>query len=120
MNLLKWIPFFVIGATSESVAQIFLKKGASENSEIRGLGYYIKLLKNKWIIGALLVFLVDMIIWVILLANIPLSIAFPLSGMEKIIVIFITVFILKEKVNKLEWFGIGLIFCGIIVIIQSV
>jgi len=117
--ILKWIPFFILVALAESAYQIFFKKGATEFNEISGIRFYLKLLKNRWIIAGLLVSLIEMILWVTLLSKIPLSLAFPVTGMQKIFLIFFTAFVLKEKVYKAEWIGIVLIALGIITIAYS-
>lgn len=119
MTLFKLAPLFVLGASMESVTQLCLKKGATAHSETGGFRYYIELLKNKWVIGGILAYFVDMVIWLFLLSYIPLSIAFPLTGIQKIIIIFFSVLVLKEKVSRTEWFGIGITALGIGLIVQT-
>ncbi len=117
--ILQWLPLFILGALAESTFQIFFKKGAMDNGDLPGIQYFLKLLTNRWIISGLLVSILEMVIWVTLLSNIPLSIAFPITGMQKIFLIFFTAFVLKEKVYKAEWIGIGLVTLGIVVIACS-
>jgi undecaprenyl phosphate-alpha-L-ara4N flippase subunit ArnE len=117
MSLLKWIPLFLLDAASESTMQIFLKKGAEENRTVYGIKYYLSLLINKWVILGILVYVIDMVIWLVLLANIPLSVAFPLTGTQKIFIIFFSAFILKETVSFIEWVGIGFIIVGLTTIV---
>jgi drug/metabolite transporter (DMT)-like permease len=102
---------------SESVLQIFLKKGAVESDEAHGIRYYLRLLLNKWILFAVLVYIFDEVIWVFLVAHVPLSIAFPLTGIQKIFIIFFSAFVLKEYISKSEWIGIGFISIGLATII---
>lgn len=117
--LIKWAPLFILGAAMESTTQICLKKGATTHRETGGFAYYLKLIKNKWVITGILSYVMEMIIWVILLTYIPLSIAFPLTGLQKIFIILFSVFILKENVNKVEWLGVGITALGIAVIGQT-
>lgn len=119
MWLVKWIPFFVLAAVLEAAGQISFKKGATTNREATGAGYYLKLLKNHWVLVGLVSYGVEMVIWVFLLSNIPLSIAFPLSGFQQLIIILFSVFILKEKINNLEWLGAGFIALGISIIVKT-
>ena len=119
MNLLHWLPLFILGSLSESTTQLCLKKGVNANIEFAGLRYYLELLKNRWIICGISVFLIDMVVWLVLLAHIPLSIAFPMTGLQKIFIIFFTAFILKEQVDRIEWLAIALIAIGLLVIIQN-
>lgn len=117
MNLVKWIPVFIIGALSESTMQVFLKKGAAQNSHVYGIKYYMRLAVNKWILLGIAVNVVDMITWLVILTNIPLSIAFPMTGIQKIMIIFFTAFILKEHISKGEWIGIAFIVTGLGIIV---
>jgi drug/metabolite transporter (DMT)-like permease len=116
MSLIKWAPLFILGATMESITQICLKKGALIHSETRGFAYYLKLLRNKWVITGILSYLVEMVNWIVLAAYIPLSVAFPLTGLQKIIIILFSVFVLKEHVSRTEWLGFGITSAGIMVI----
>ncbi|MBI5587898.1 MAG: EamA family transporter [Deltaproteobacteria bacterium] len=119
MWLLKWIPLFVLAAVLESVGQISFKKGAITHGGVTGAGYYLRLFKNGWVLLGLCSYGVEMVIWVFLLSNIPLSIAFPLSGFQQLIIILFSVFVLKEKINNTEWLGAGLIALGISIIVRT-
>lgn len=119
MSIIKWLPLFIAGAIMESTTQLCLKKGAIIHKETTGFTYYLKLIKNKWVIIGILAYIIEMIIWIILLSYIPLSIAFPLTGLQKIIIVFFSVLVLKEKVNRLEWLGVGIIVIGIVLIGQA-
>lgn len=103
----------------ESTTQLCLKKGATDHSDTGGVLYYLRLLKNKWVITGILAYFVEMVIWIILLSYIPLSVAFPVTGIQKIIIIFFSVLILKEKVSTTEWVGVGITALGIAVIVQT-
>lgn len=109
----------MFGAALESTTQVFLKKGAAAHRETGGMRYYLKLLENRWIIAGILVYLLEMVIWIVLLANVPLSIAFPLTGFQKIFIILLSVVAFKEKVSRMEWIGVGLTFLGIVLIVNT-
>lgn len=107
------MPLFITGAALESTMQVFLKKGALEHSGHHGIGYYLKVLKNKWVVSGVLLYFIEMAIWVYLLTVIPLSIAFPITGIQKIIIILFSFFVLKEHISRVEWLGIGITALGI-------
>ena len=117
MNLILWLPFFILKAVLEGTAHIFLKKGAVENIEATGVSYYIQLLKSKLVLLAFAVMTFEMLLWVLVLAYLPLSIAFPLGGMNEIFVIFASAYFLKEHINLQEWIGIAFIITGLCIII---
>ncbi len=114
--LLKWAPLFILGATMESVTQICLKKGALTHCDTCGFAYYLKLIRNKWVLTGILAYLVEMTNWIILVSFIPLSVAFPLTGLQKIIIILFSVFVLKEHVGRTEWLGVAITAIGIAII----
>ncbi|MFI5322687.1 MAG: EamA family transporter [Thermodesulfobacteriota bacterium] len=117
MKLVKWLPLFFLGAALESTMQISFKKGATIHMERKGLGYYFGLLKEKWVIIGLLSYGIEMVIWILLLSAIPLSIAFPLTGIQQVFLILFSAFILKEKIDRVEWLGVGLVAAGIGIIV---
>lgn len=119
MWLIKWLPVFMLAAALESVGQISFKKGAQIHSDVKGMRYYLMLLKNKWVITGIVMYAMEMIIWIFLLSYIPLSIAFPLSGLQQLIIILFSVFFLKEKINNMEWLGAGFIALGISIIVKT-
>jgi len=117
MNIVLWLPFFLLKAIFEGMAHIFLKKGSIEHSEASGLRYYILLLKNKLVLLAFAVIVFEMVLWVLVLAYLPLSIAFPFTGMNEMFVIFASAYFLKERINFREWIGIAFISFGLLIII---
>ena len=117
MNLILWLPFFLLKGVFEGTAHILLKKGAIENIEASGIRYYILLLKSKLVLLAFAVMTFEMLLWVLVLAYLPLSIAFPLGGMNEIFVIFASAYFLKEHINFQEWMGISFISIGLLTIV---
>jgi len=117
MNLILWLPFFILKGVLEGIAHIFLKKGAADNIEASGIHYYIQLLKNRLVLLAFAIIIFEMLLWVLVLAYLPLSIAFPLGGMNEIFVIFASAYFLKEHINAQEWIGIASITIGLLIIV---
>ena len=54
--------------------------------------------------------------YLIVLSRIPLSVAYPLAGMQYLIVVGVSRFLLHEHVPPLRWFGVAVIMCGILMI----
>jgi len=117
MGIVKWLPLFILGAVLESVTQVFLKKGALKNQNVHGMQYLLNVARNKWVITGVLVYVLQMILWVVLLMYIPLTIAFPLTGIQKVIIIIFAAIVLKESVSRMEWAGVFLIALGIVFIV---
>lgn len=54
--------------------------------------------------------------YLIVLSRIPLSVAYPLGGMQYLIVVGVSQFLLHEEVPPLRWFGVAVITFGILLI----
>jgi undecaprenyl phosphate-alpha-L-ara4N flippase subunit ArnE len=108
-----WIPLFLIAAVLESIGQISFKKAALAHREVRGVHYYLKLARNKWALGGILSYSIEMVLWIYLLSRIPLSIAFPLAGLQQLAILAASYLFLNEKINRAEWLGAGLIALGL-------
>jgi drug/metabolite transporter (DMT)-like permease len=119
MGILKWLPLFVTGAALESTTQLCLKKGAMAHRETEGLAYYLEVVRNRWVILGILAYLGEMTLWVVLLTYLPLSIAFPLTGIQKVMIVLFSVWVLKEQVAPVEWVGVGITLLGVTVIVQG-
>ncbi|MCL1864725.1 MAG: EamA family transporter [Spirochaetes bacterium] len=117
MDLVLWLPFFVLKAVFEGTGHIFLKKGSNRHSEVTGIRFYLLLLKDKFVLLAFAINVFEIILWVLVLAYLPLSVAFPLTGMNEIFVIFASAYFLKEHINIQEWIGIASISIGLLIII---
>lgn len=119
MWLVEWIPLFIAAAILESAGQIAFKKGAVKHSGAGGIKYYLEILRDRWVIIGLCSYAVEMVIWVFILSYIPLSIAFPLSGLQQLIIMLFSVIVLKEKISNTEWLGAGFIAMGITIIVKA-
>lgn len=113
MWLFEWVPYFIFSALLESLGQIGFKKGASCHAEKTGISYYQALFTNRWIITGLLCYGIEMLIWLYILTSIPLSVAFPLAGLQQMFIIIFAACVLGEKIGRYEWLGVGLIAIGI-------
>ena len=111
-----WIPLFVIAAILESIGQISFKKAAMAHREVLGASYYLKLAGNRWALGGILSYGIEMVLWIYLLARIPLSIAFPLAGLQQVVILLASYLFMNERINLAEWLGAGLIALGLSVI----
>jgi drug/metabolite transporter (DMT)-like permease len=114
-----WIQLFALTASLECTGQLLFKKSATANSQITGARYYFMLARDKRVIGGLFAYGVEILVWLYLLSRIPLSIAFPLSGLQQLFLILCSFFFLNEKIDTREWFGASLIALGVSIIIKT-
>jgi drug/metabolite transporter (DMT)-like permease len=111
-----WVPLFLIAAVLEGIEQISFKKAAMAHREVRGLQYYLKLARNKWVLIGILSACIEMVLWVFLLSRVPLSIAFPLAGLQQLAILLASYLFMNERINRAEWLGAGLISLGLLAI----
>ncbi len=101
----RWLPLFLIGALLETVGQLCFKKAATEHRAKSGVTYYLRLARNGRVLTGLFAYGVEMLLWLFLLAHIPLSIAFPLAGLQQLVILSTSWLFLRERVNRLELLG---------------
>lgn len=93
-----------------STASLFLKR-ASERME----GFFTLLRnKNLYIGGAM--YLVAAVLNIIVLRYLDYSVVLPLTSITYIWTMFLSFFLLKEKINKKKLIGVGLIVVGAMLI----
>jgi len=113
MWLINWIPWFVLSAFFESYGQVSFKKAALSTQHLSGYLYFRGLAKSHHLYLGIVLYIGEMAVWLYLISNIPLSIAFPLSGLQEMILVLFVAVILKERVPSLAWFGVFLIAIGV-------
>jgi multidrug transporter EmrE-like cation transporter len=83
-------------------AQVLLKFGASQN------------FLNPYLLGGILTYGLSTVIYVLVLSKFNLSVAYPVViGLTVMATTIAGVILLKEKVNTVNWIGIGLMISGI-------
>lgn len=113
MWLISWIPWCFLAALCESCGQICFKKAAVCTRHETGLAYYLCLAKNRHIYLGIAANLGEMAVWLYLISHLPLSVAYPLSGLQEMILILFAAVVLKEKIAPLAWAGVFLIAVGV-------
>lgn len=97
------IPAVLLGA----LGSIFLKKGAKKFT------FNLKKIKdNKVAFIGLFLFGFSTFLYLIALKHGELSVVYPLSSFSYMFVAFFSVKMLKEKMNRNKWIGIGFIILG--------
>lgn len=102
----------------ESIAQICMKKGLSQGG-ISSIGFnnlfeFAFTALSSWLIWAgILIYIINFVLWLIILYRIDLSIAVPVGSTVYIFIPILAIIFLHEQVNPLRWVGIVLIIMGI-------
>lgn len=117
MWLINWIPWFIISAILESYGQVSFKKAAFSAQYLEGFAYFLGLAKSYHLYLGIILYIGEMAVWLYLISNIPLSIAFPLSGLQEMILVLFAAMIFKEKVPPVAWGGVLLIAIGVSMVV---
>ncbi|MFA4980988.1 MAG: EamA family transporter [Candidatus Omnitrophota bacterium] len=115
---LKVFLLIVMTDINESIAQLFLKKGLV-NTGVTSVTFqnmaefFLKVFSSPLVWLGILVFLVNLLLWLTVLSRVDLSVASPVGSTSYIFVPILAVCFLHETINPLRWAGIVLIIAGI-------
>jgi drug/metabolite transporter (DMT)-like permease len=113
-------PWFQLGLNIICVVlyELLLKAGAKATADPSTSWSWIGItgLASPLIWLAIVVMLLDLVIWLYVLKYIPLSIAFPLSRLVDVLVPISCWLILKEGISSFRWCGIALVIIGLAIV----
>jgi undecaprenyl phosphate-alpha-L-ara4N flippase subunit ArnE len=111
-----WISILLGG-----VAQILLKRGVSGEGTKRGASppWWLGLLRSGWIWAWLFSFLVATGLWLLAVAQLNISYAFPLLSASYVIVAVLSRIWLRENVSWQRWTAIAVISAGVLLIARA-
>ena len=93
-----------LAVTIEAFGQIFLKLAATKKTSHLG--------EPKHLSMGIACFVVEAIIWTMVLRSLAVSVAYPMGSLSFVAVIALSSLWLKEKVSAKRWIGVGLILGG--------
>ena len=113
-------PWFQLGLNIICVVlyELLLKTGARATADPSKSWSWIGIsgLASPLIWLAIVVIILDLVIWLYVLKYIPLSVAFPLSRLVDVLVPISCWLILKEGISSLRWCGIALVIIGLAIV----
>src|SRR5436305_9486794 len=109
---------FVLNIIGVVIYELLLKAGAAATADpAKHWSWFgINALASPLTWLAIIVIVVDLVIWLYILKYIPLSIAFPLSRAVDVLVPISCWLVLRETISPLRWFGIGLVIVGLVIV----
>lgn len=118
------IILFIISSVSLSAfAQIVLKMGMSnakvQNDLIIASNLFEKLfiaLTNVYVVAGVSMYLLSMILWLVVLAKIDVSVAYPFVGLGFIITMVLGFLLLNEQISGMRVMGTILVVCGVLMV----
>ena len=79
LSLALW---FVLSVTCDVAGQLCLKLGADDLPDESGPRLVKALLRQPWIVAGVAIYIVEIFVWLRILAEVPLSIAFPVASLN--------------------------------------
>jgi drug/metabolite transporter (DMT)-like permease len=114
MNLLNPILYAFITAFLLAIGQILFKVG-SEKWEISNISTtIITFVTNPFLIIAIVLYAVTIVLWIYVLKQLPLTVAYPITALSFIIVPMLSSFYLDEKVTIYTFIGGVLVILGVL------
>ena len=109
-GLEKYIAIWIISVFISSVAQIMLKVEANKKHESR-----LKEYLNPMVVGSYAIFFLSTFLTMYALKFVPLSFSPIIESTSYIFIPLFGVFMLREKITRRRWIGIGIILVGILI-----
>lgn len=108
-----------------STAQLLLKVGMSDATvrqliEVRRWGgLTLQLLYNPWVVGGLTLYVLGALVWLLVLARVELSFAYPFVGIGFIVTMVFGWWFLGDVLSTLRVVGTLLIVVGIVLVARG-
>lgn len=103
--------------------QIAFKVGANRLPAAEAIGvtaFCRQMVAEPWLLGGIAIYVIEFVVWVRLLALVPLGIAFSLASLNILGIALASHFFLGEAITRKQWLGAILITAGVAVVAQSV
>jgi multidrug transporter EmrE-like cation transporter len=122
--MVKYIPLILVGVLLNAFAQVLLKKG------MLGIGYFEfhfqnffpiikKVTINSYILSGLASYVVSVAIWLLVLARVEVSYAYPFLSVGYVVVTLMGYFIFQESLSWMRVVGIAVIIVGVLLLSRS-
>jgi multidrug transporter EmrE-like cation transporter len=120
----KYIPLILVGVLLNAFAQLLLKKG------MLSIGYFEiqcqsllpmvrKVATNFYILLGLGSYVVSVAIWLVVLARVEVSYAYPFLSVGYVFVTLMGYYIFQENVSWMRVIGIAVVIVGVILLSRS-
>ena len=115
------IILFIFSVICDVLGQIAFKIGADRLHEADpSLGGFLRgLLKNQWVLLGVATHAIEFFIWLRILAEVPLSLAFPLASVNILGVVLASRVVLGEAVTRRRWIGAAIVTAGVVMVAST-
>ena len=116
------ILLLAISIVCDVFGQIVFKLGADRLPDVGTVGlrvFLLRLTAQPWLIGGIVIYMIEFIVWVRVLALVPLGIAFPIASLNILGIVLASRFFLGEPVKRKQWIGAALVTAGVALVAQT-
>ena len=110
------IIYMLLSVILGAIGSILLKKGSAKVIFKFSITNFFELIKNYKIILGITLHLIATIFLILSLHLDKLSIIYPLTSLSYIVVCVLSIYFLKEKMNRYKWLGILFILIGVMLL----
>ena len=116
------IILLTISIVCDVFGQIAFKLGADRVPDAETIGlpaFCLRLVGEPWLIGGIAIYLIEFIVWIRVLALVPLGIAFPIASLNILGIALASRAFLGEAITRKQWLGAILITAGVAIVAQT-
>ncbi|HYM31133.1 MAG TPA: EamA family transporter [Candidatus Cybelea sp.] len=111
---------FLVSVVCDVSGQFCFKRGA-DGIEHVGRGSKLAaflggLLQARWLWLGIGIYAVELVVWLSILARVPLSLAYPLNSLNYCGVLIASRLFLRERIPLRRWLGAGIITVGVAIV----
>lgn len=117
------IILLAISIACDVFGQLAFKVGADRLPAADTIGvpaFCMRMAGDPWLVGGIAIYILEFIVWIRVLALVPLGIAFPLASLNILGIALASHFFLGEAISRKQWLGAVLITAGVAVVAQTV
>jgi undecaprenyl phosphate-alpha-L-ara4N flippase subunit ArnE len=116
------ITLMAISIVCDVLGQIAFKIGADRLPAAGTIGlpaFCLRLLGEPWLVAGIATYVIEFIVWIRVLALVPLGIAFPIASLNILGIALASHYFLGEAISRTQWLGAMLITAGVAIVAQS-
>jgi drug/metabolite transporter (DMT)-like permease len=105
-----------------AAGQLMLKRGMSEAQQTArrsGHPLLVSALQSPWVIGGLAIFVASAAAWLVTLAHVPLSVAYPFNAAGYVAILAASSLLLHERTSVWTWVGTLLVGSGLVLVVVT-
>jgi undecaprenyl phosphate-alpha-L-ara4N flippase subunit ArnE len=107
---LELLTLIAVSIACDVFGQTFFKLGAL------GIGKSGTVPPSLWVAIGLVVYVVEIFVWLGVLAIAPLTVAAPIASLNYIGVMLVSRWLFSERITRRQWAGAGLVMLGVIAV----